>query len=90
MREAIPPLPQYVFVAWCLVKHRDNVTFLISHEVKKLPAFYGTRGFITVFIKTRHWSPCIYYTPQKWLLSFPAQFLYAFLMSRMLSTFSTH
>jgi hypothetical protein len=25
MRGAIPPLSQYVFIAWCLVKHRDNV-----------------------------------------------------------------
>jgi hypothetical protein len=27
MRGAIPPLPQYVFMALCLVKHRDNCTF---------------------------------------------------------------
>jgi hypothetical protein len=27
MRGAIPPLPHYVFMAWCLVKHRDNFTF---------------------------------------------------------------
>jgi hypothetical protein len=27
MRGAIPPLPQYVFMVWCLVKHRDNFTF---------------------------------------------------------------
>jgi hypothetical protein len=27
MREAIPTLPQYVFMAWCLVKHRDNFAF---------------------------------------------------------------
>jgi hypothetical protein len=27
MSGAIPPLPQYAFVAWCLVKHRDNFTF---------------------------------------------------------------
>jgi hypothetical protein len=27
MRGAIPPLPQYVFKAWCLVEHRDNSTF---------------------------------------------------------------
>jgi hypothetical protein len=27
MRGAIPPLPQYVFMEWCLVKHRDNFTF---------------------------------------------------------------
>jgi hypothetical protein len=25
MRGAIPPLPQYVFMAWCLVKHTDNL-----------------------------------------------------------------
>jgi hypothetical protein len=28
MRGAIPP-PQYVFMAWCLVKHTDNFTFII-------------------------------------------------------------
>jgi hypothetical protein len=27
MSGAIPPLPQYVFMAWCLVKHRDKFTF---------------------------------------------------------------
>jgi hypothetical protein len=27
MRGAILPLPQYVFMAWCLVKHRNNFTF---------------------------------------------------------------
>jgi hypothetical protein len=26
MRGAIPPLSQYVFMAWCLVKHKDNFT----------------------------------------------------------------
>jgi hypothetical protein len=33
MRGAIPPLPQYVFMAWCLVKHRDNFTFLKSRRM---------------------------------------------------------
>jgi hypothetical protein len=28
MRGAIPPLPQYVFMAWCLVKHRDNFNLM--------------------------------------------------------------
>jgi hypothetical protein len=28
MRGAIHPLPQYIFMAWCLVKHRDNFTLL--------------------------------------------------------------
>jgi hypothetical protein len=31
MRRAIPPLPQYAFMTWCLVKHRDNFTFY-SHD----------------------------------------------------------
>jgi hypothetical protein len=26
MSGAIPPLPQYAFMAWCLVKHRDDFT----------------------------------------------------------------
>jgi hypothetical protein len=25
--EVIPPLPQYVFMTWCLVNHRDKFTF---------------------------------------------------------------
>jgi hypothetical protein len=30
VRGAIPPLPQYDFMAWCLVKHRDNFTFTVD------------------------------------------------------------
>jgi hypothetical protein len=29
MRGAIPPLLHYVFMAWCLVKRRDNFTFIL-------------------------------------------------------------
>jgi hypothetical protein len=29
MRGIIPPLPQQVFTAWYLVKHRDNFTFYL-------------------------------------------------------------
>jgi hypothetical protein len=25
-------LPQYVFMAWCLVKHRDNFTFTFTGQ----------------------------------------------------------
>jgi hypothetical protein len=28
MRGAIPSLPQYVFIAWCLVKHRELIVYL--------------------------------------------------------------
>jgi hypothetical protein len=30
MSGVIPPLPQYAFVAWCLVKHTDNFTFTLT------------------------------------------------------------
>jgi hypothetical protein len=30
IRGAIPPLPQYVFMAWCLVKHGDSLTFTFT------------------------------------------------------------
>jgi hypothetical protein len=33
MRGAIPPLPQYVFMAWYLVKHRDNFTFTCTSTI---------------------------------------------------------
>jgi len=26
---AIPPSPQYILLAWCIVKHRDNFTFTL-------------------------------------------------------------
>jgi hypothetical protein len=29
MSGAIPLLPKYAFMAWCLVKHRDNFTFIL-------------------------------------------------------------
>jgi hypothetical protein len=30
MRGAIPPLPQYVLMAWCLVQHMDNFNFTFN------------------------------------------------------------
>jgi hypothetical protein len=30
--------------------------FIIARLVKKFPIFYGTRRFITVFIRARHWT----------------------------------
>jgi hypothetical protein len=30
MRGAVPPLLQYVFMAWSLVKHRDYFTFAVK------------------------------------------------------------
>jgi hypothetical protein len=45
MRGAIPPLPQYAFMAWCLVKHRDNFTFYISDDTEGDPVDVPTRHF---------------------------------------------
>jgi hypothetical protein len=44
------PLPQYVFIAWCLVKHRDNFTFFtfsrqgMSKEKQELSMEIGGGG----------------------------------------------
>jgi hypothetical protein len=40
MRGAIPPLPQYAFMAWCLVKHRDNFTFTFYLVLVKFVILY--------------------------------------------------
>jgi hypothetical protein len=37
MRGAIPPLPLYVYMAWCLVKHRDNFTFTLPLQISTVP-----------------------------------------------------
>jgi hypothetical protein len=41
MCRAIPPLPQYVFMVWCLAKHRDNFTFYLygKGEADRVPVF---------------------------------------------------
>jgi hypothetical protein len=36
MRGAIPPLPQYAFMASYLVKHRDNFTFFTFYPAMTL------------------------------------------------------
>jgi hypothetical protein len=35
MHGPIPPLPQYIFVAWYLVKHRDNFAFSFINVTRK-------------------------------------------------------
>jgi hypothetical protein len=49
MSGAMHPLPQYVFMAWCLVKHRDNFTFLPfftqnAVELLKDKAYYASQN----------------------------------------------
>jgi hypothetical protein len=47
----------------------DKLT--VTQLVKKLPAFYGNRRFITVFTTARHWS--LYWA--RWILSTPSQLM---------------
>jgi hypothetical protein len=52
MSGAIPPLPQYAFLAWCLVKkHRDNFTFTFTRcqnpEDRDVYALFNFTGYIT-------------------------------------------
>jgi hypothetical protein len=54
---AIHPLLQYVFMAWCLVKHRDNFTFIFNHYSLIFIDFIGRdvismRMFYTVYNST--------------------------------------
>jgi hypothetical protein len=48
---AIPPLPQYVFMAWCLVEHSDTFTFtLLSLDNGCHYTWYELSFFIFVII----------------------------------------
>lgn len=44
MELAIHPLPQFVFFAWCLVNHRDTITFTFTfyHRADRSLQFTGT------------------------------------------------
>jgi hypothetical protein len=54
MRGAIPPLPQYIFTAWCLVKHRDNFTFHLYWDSPSLLSNgYPARGWSCLFSSTQ-------------------------------------
>jgi hypothetical protein len=43
MRRAIPPFLQYVFMAWCLVKQKDNFTFYFNLRIYLI----NSRGLLT-------------------------------------------
>jgi hypothetical protein len=41
---AVPPLPQYAFMAWCLVKQRDNFTFTLQVTAVAQHSVMGEEG----------------------------------------------
>jgi hypothetical protein len=69
MRGAIPPLPKYVFMAWCLVKHRDNFNL---HPFPLCSSLYLLRFLIRVLRLLLHivfhlllfFVPCLPFSPQ--------------------------
>jgi hypothetical protein len=55
MSAAILPLPQYIFMAWCLVKHRDKFTFTFTFTLQLNPIlseFNTVHTFKAFFSKT--------------------------------------
>jgi hypothetical protein len=86
MSGVIPPLPQYAFMALCSVKKSTGTTLpllipwstdlleklTVTQLVKTFPAFYGTRSFITVFTRVRHWS--LFWA--RWIQSTPPHTIY--------------
>jgi hypothetical protein len=56
MRGAIPPLPQYVFMAWCLVKHRDNFTFSTNDTCYSTKTAQSLQGGEQASFQTFEWK----------------------------------
>jgi hypothetical protein len=57
MSGAIPPLSHYAFMAWCLVKHKDNFTFYFNvAKFKYLRATETNRDCIHEEIKGKLFS----------------------------------
>jgi len=54
MSGAIPPLSQYAFMAWCLVKHRDNFTFTFTFLSLKIQIRKFLLPFCKSLLSSRH------------------------------------
>jgi hypothetical protein len=53
-RGATPPFPQYAFMAWCLVKRRDNFTFHLIFLIISSVSFLCS--FNVYFLHFLRWS----------------------------------
>jgi hypothetical protein len=58
MRGAITPFPLYIFMAWCLVKHRDNFTFIINHHTCVVYPHCGNLLGTAEQVSVMHKSKC--------------------------------
>ena len=84
LRHRVPHLLTYLLTPWSRVLLEKLTDFQL---IKKFPAFYGTRRFITVFTSARHlslsWSSSIqsippHPTPWRSILAFPTKICYSF------------
>jgi hypothetical protein len=66
MSGTIPPLPQYVFMAWCLVKHRDNFTFTLFNELHGVESLREANSHsASQKISRLLWNPKVHYRGHK-------------------------
>jgi len=77
MRGNIPALPQYIFMAWCLVKHRDNFTYYHTEYNKRLfeVIFAYTSQVRNVSVVEGMWQKLL----KSWLVSNDTEFLASFM-----------
>jgi hypothetical protein len=77
MRGAIPPLPQYAFMAWYLVKHRDKFTFY--HLRVGLPSDLYLSVFVFgILYAFPYLSTCFTHLILLYLISVAAQNIYIY------------
>jgi hypothetical protein len=55
MSGAIPPLPQYIFTVWFLVKHSDNFTFGYLMTLYNFVSYVVWNGRMSM---TTNWNGC--------------------------------
>jgi hypothetical protein len=53
MRGAIPPLPQYAFMEWCLVTHRNTLTFTLTMTDESIVNCLRLRVINTHTVRTK-------------------------------------
>jgi hypothetical protein len=60
MRRALPQLPLYVFMAWCLVKHRDNLSWITNFELVRFEIGSEIVNPFIYFVEFLGWviGPC--------------------------------
>jgi hypothetical protein len=59
--------PQYIFMSWCLVKHRDNFTFYLHNRAGAVGPFEATVPRDSVLPHPCHFNPYLKQMMNRWL-----------------------